>query len=87
MSYVTMVSNTMTTASSSMAGVSPMMLLPPGLPPGFPALMDMLTAPSTGNLLLNTGVGREQGLRLPAAGPWTPTALGPHQVWPLALQQ
>ena len=51
MSYATMVSTTLTTASSSVAGVSPMMLLPPGPPPGFPALMDTLPVPSTGNLL------------------------------------
>ena len=74
MSYATMASPTMTTASSHVGGVPPPRYPPPGLPPGDPALMDMLPAPSTENLLATTGVGR--GLRQPR----TPTAPGPHQV-------
>ena len=85
MSYATMASSTMTTASSPVGGVPPLGYPPPGLPPGDPALMDMLPAPSTGNLLATASVGR--GLRLPAVGPWTPTAPGPCQVQPSAIQQ
>ena len=73
-SYATMASPTMMTASSHVGGVTPPRYLPPGLPPGDPALMDTLPAPSTENLLATAGVGRE--LRHPQ----TPTAPGPHQV-------
>ena len=85
MSYATMASPTMTMASSPAGGVPPLGYPPPGLPPGDPALMDTLLAPSTGNLLATASVGR--GLRLPAVGPWTPTAPGPQQVQPSAIQQ
>ena len=71
MSYATMASPTTTTASSHVGGVPPPRYPPPGLPPGDPALMDMLPAPSTENLLATAGVGR--GLRRPR----TPTAPGP----------
>ena len=84
MSYATMASPTMTTASAPVGGVPPPGYPPPGLPPGDPALMDTLLAPSTGNLLATAGVGR--GQRLPAVGPWTPTAPGPHQVQPSVIQ-
>ena len=85
MSYTTMASPTMTTASSPVGGVPPLGYPPPGPPPGDPALMDMLLAPSTGNLLATAGVGR--GLRSPAVGPQAPTAPSPHQVQPSAIQQ
>ena len=74
MSYATMASPTMMTASSHVGEVPPPRYPPPGLPPGDPALMDMLPAPSTENLLATASVGR--GLRQPR----TPTAPGPHQV-------
>ena len=85
MSYATMASPTTTMASSPVGGVPPLGYPPPGPPPGDPALMDTLLAPSTGNLLATASVGRE--LRSPAVGPWTPTAPGPHQVQPSAIQQ
>ena len=85
MSYATMASPTMTTASSPVGGVPPLGYPSPGPPQGDPALMDMLPAPSTGNLLATAGVGR--GLRLPAVGPQTLTAPGPRQVQPSAIQQ
>ena len=85
MSYATMASPTMTTARSSVGGVPPLRYPPPGLPPGDPASMDMLLAPSTENLLATAGVGR--GRRSPATGPWTPTAPGPCQVPSSAIQQ
>ena len=80
MSYATMASPTMMTASSQVGGLPPPGF-PPGLPPGNLALMDMLPAPSTENLLVTTGVGR--GLRWPR----TPTAPGLHQMRPSAVQQ
>ena len=77
MSYVTMASSTETTASSSVGGVPPLRYPQPGLPPVDMALMDMLPTPSTENLLATASVGRGgRGLRQP----WTPTALGLHQV-------
>ena len=78
MSYATMASPTETTASAPVGKVPPSGYPPLGPPPGDLALMDMLLAPSTENLLATAGVGR--GQRLPAVGPWTPTAPGPHQV-------
>ena len=74
MSYATMASPTMMTASSHVGRVPPPRYPPPGLPPGDSALMDMLPAPSTENLLATASVGR--GLRQQR----TPTAPGPHQV-------
>ena len=78
MSYTTMASSTMTTASAPVGRVPPLGYPPQGPPPGDPALMDMLLAPSTENLLATASVGR--GWRLPAVGSWTLTAPGPHQV-------
>ena len=78
MSYAAMASFTKATASSFGGGVSPLGYPPPGLPPASPVLMDMLLAPSTGNLLATAGVGR--GWKVPAAGPRTPTAPGLCQV-------
>ena len=80
MSYATMASPTMMTASSQVSGLPPLGF-PPGLPPGAPALMDTLPAPSTENLLATTGVGR--GLRQPR----TPTAPDLQQTRPSATQQ
>ena len=76
---------TMTMVSAPVGGVPPLGYPPPGPTPGDPALMDTLLAPSTENLLATASVGR--GQRLPAVGPWTPTAPGPHQVQPSAIQQ
>ena len=56
MSYMTMVSSTETTASSSAVGVPPPRYPPSGLPPLEP--MDMLLAPTSENLLATAGVGR-----------------------------
>ena len=78
MTYATMASSTMTTASAPVGGVPPPGYPPPGPPPGDLALMDTLPAHSNENLLATAGVGR--GWRLPAVGPQTPTAPGPHQV-------
>ena len=74
MSYATMASDATTMASSHVGEVPPLRYPQLGLPPGYLALMDMLPAPSTKNLLATAGVGR--GLRQPR----TPTAPGPHQV-------
>ena len=79
MSYVAMASSTETTASSSVAGVTPLSHPRPGLPPLEP--MDMLPAPTSENLLATAGVGRGgRGQRQPR----TPTAPGLHQTrpWP-----
>ena len=77
MSYVTMASSTETMASSSVGGVPPLRYPPPGLPPVDLALMDMLLAPTSENLLATAGVGRGgRGLRQPR----TPTAPGLHPV-------
>ena len=84
MSYATMASSTETTASSSVGGVPPPRYPPPGLPPVDPALMDMLLAPTSENLLATAGVSRGgRGLRQPQ----TPTAPGLHQARPTAPQQ
>ena len=84
MSYMTMASSTETTASSSVGGVPPPRYPPPGLPPVDPALMDMLPAPTSENLLATAGVSRgSRGLRQL----WTPTAPGLCPVQPMAPQQ
>ena len=78
-SYASMASATMTTASTSMRGVSPTMGPPPGFPAiGVPAPMDV----SPGyNPLAHAEVGR--GLRpqsaLGLAGPRVPGTVGLHQ--------
>ena len=88
MSYATMASSTETTASSCVGGVAPLRYPPPGPTPGDPAPIDTLLAPTSENVLATAGVGRgSRGWRLPAAGPWTPTAPGPRQVPPPATQQ
>ena len=60
MSYATMASSTMTMASTPVGGVPPPGYPPQGPPPGDLALMDMLPAPSTENLLATASVGRGQ---------------------------
>ena len=89
-SYASMASSTITTASTSMRGVS----LATGPPPGFPARgtpspMDVSPAPQSYNLLAQAGVGR--GLQpqsvLGSARPWAPGAVGLHQERPSALRQ
>ena len=81
-SYAAMVSSTKTTASTSVAGVTPPSYLPPGMPPL--EHMDTLLAPTSENLLATAGVGRggrtQSQLR-------TPTALGIHQTRPTVPQQ
>ena len=74
-SYASMASSTMTTASTSMRGVSPM-----GPPPGFPAMgvpTPMDVSPSY-NPLAHAGVGRGlQPQSVPgSARPWAPGAIG-----------
>ena len=69
-SYSAMVSSTETTASTSMAGVTP----PSHLPPKGPAieLMDTLPPPTTENLLATAGVGRGRKPRTPSRVPTAP---------------
>ena len=55
-SYAAMVSSTKTTASTSVAGVTPPSYPPPWIPLLEP--MDMLPAPTSENLLATAGVGR-----------------------------
>ena len=78
-SYAAMVSSTETTASTSVAGATP-------LPPGMPTLepMDMSPAPTAENLLATAGVGRGHK---PRTQPRTPTAPGLHQMRPSMPQQ
>ena len=77
-----MVSSTETTASTSVAGVTP----PSYLPPGIPQLeaMDKLPAPTMENLLATAGVSR--GGRT-WADPRMPTTPGLHQMRPRMPQQ
>ena len=56
MSYAAMASSTETTASSSVARVTPPSYPPLGIPPLEP--MDMLPAPTSENLLATAGIGR-----------------------------
>ena len=78
-SYASMVSSTMTTASTSMGGVSPTMGPPPGIPTiGAPTPMDV----SPGyNPLAHARVGqRLQPQSMPGlAGSWVPGTVGLHQ--------
>ena len=89
-SYASMASSTITTASTSMRGVS----LTAGPPPGFPARgvpspMDVSLTLQSYNLLAQAGVGR--GLwpqSMPgSARPWAPGTIGLHQEQPSALCQ
>ena len=81
-SYASMASSTMTTASTSMRGVSPTAALPPGFPAReAPSPMDMLPTPQGYNPLAQAGVGR--GLwpqsAVGSTRPWAPGAVGLHQ--------
>ena len=58
-SYASMASSMITTASTSMRGVSSTAGPPPGFPVrGMPSLMDVLPASQSYNLLTQAGVGR-----------------------------
>ena len=86
-SYASMASSTMTTASTSMRGVSPTTGPPPGFPAiGAPTLMDAL--PSY-NPLAHAGVGRELWPQstLSSAGPRAPGTIGLCQPLPSAPHQ
>ena len=81
-SYAAMVSSTKTTASTSVAGVTPPSYPPPRMPPLEP--MDTLPAPTSENLLATAGVSRGGRTR---SQPRTPTAPGVHQMRPTVPQQ
>ena len=77
LSYASMASSMITTASTSMRGVSSMAGPPPGFPArGTPSLMDVLPASQSYNLLIQAGVGRGCQLQpmLGSARPWAPGA-------------
>ena len=77
-----MASSTETTASSSVAGVTPPSYPPLGIPPLEP--MDTLLAPTSENLLATAGVGRgSRGQSQPRAS----TTPGILQMRPTAPQQ
>ena len=81
-SYASMALSTVTTASTSMRGVSLTMGPPPGFPArGAPTPMDVLPASQSYNLLAHAGVSR--GLwpqsMLGSARPRAPGAIGLHQ--------
>ena len=77
-----MASSTETTASSSVAGVTPPSCPRLGMPPLEP--MDTLLAPTSENLLATAGVSRGGRTR---SQPRTPTAPGIRQMRPTAPQQ
>ena len=81
-SYASMASSTMTTASTSMRGVSPTTGPPPGFPAmGVPTPMDVSPASQGYNPLAHAGVGRElqpQSLS-GSARPRAPGTVGLHQ--------
>ena len=81
-SYASMASSMITTASTSMRGVSSTVGPPPGFPArGMPSLVDVSPASQSDNLLAQAGVGR--GCRLqPTLGstrPQAPGAISLHQ--------
>ena len=82
LSYSAMVSSTETTASTSMAGATPLSRLPPRDP--IPELMDTLPPLTTENLLATAGIGRG---RKPQTSLRMPTAPGLHQTRPQMPQQ
>ena len=89
-SYASMASSMMTTASTSMRGVSPTAGPPPGFPAiGVPTPMDVLPAPQSYNPLAHAGVGR--GLwpqSTPGSTrPRAPGAVGLHQARPSGPHQ
>ena len=89
-SYASMASSMITTASTSMRGVSSMAGPPPGFPArGMPLPMDVLPASQSYNLLTQAGVGRVHRLQ-PTPGsarPWEPGATSLHQDQPSAIHQ
>ena len=81
-SYASIASSMMTTASTSMRGVSPTAGPPPGFPAmGVPTPMDVSPASQSYNPLAHAGIGR--GLQpqstLGSARPWAPGTIGLHQ--------
>ena len=81
-SYASMASSTVTTAGTSMRGVSLTVGPPPGFPArGTPSPMDVLPAPQSCNLLAQAGVGR--GLQPQSVAgltrPRVPGTVGLHQ--------
>ena len=82
LSYSAMVSSTETTASTSVAGVTPLSHLPPRGPAT--KLMDMLPPPTMENLLATAGVGRGRKPRVLLPAPAVP---GLRQTRPKMPQQ
>ena len=81
-SYASMVSSMITTASTSMRGVSSTAGPLPGFPArGTPSLMDVLLASLSYNLLTQPGVGRGRRLQSTPGStrPWAPGATSLHQ--------
>ena len=86
-SYASMASSTMTTASTSMRGVSSTTGPPPGFPAmGAPTPMDVSPVPQGYNLLAHAGVGRGLWSQSTpgSARPRVPGTVGLHQARPLA---
>ena len=89
-SYASMASSMITTASTSMRGVSSMAGPPPGFPVrGMPSLMDVSPTSQSYNLLTQAGVGREHWLQptLGSGRPQAPGATSLHQERPSAIRQ
>ena len=82
LSYSAMVSSTETTASTSMAGVTPLSHLPPRGPTTEP--MDTLPPPTTENLLATASISRGHKPRVPLP---VPAAPGLYQMRPKTPQQ
>ena len=82
LSYSAMVSSTETTASTSVAGVTPLSHLPPRAPAI--EAMDMLPAPTTENLLATASISRGHK---PRVLPPVPAAPGLRQTRPKMPQQ
>ena len=81
-SYASMASSMITTASTSMRGVSSMTGPPPGFPArGTPSPMDVLPDSQSYNLLTQAGVDRGHRLQstLASARPQAPGATSLHQ--------
>ena len=81
-SYVSMASSMMTTASTSMRGVSPTVGPPPGFPTmGVPTPMNVSLASQSYNPLAHAGVGRGLWSQSApgSARPWAPGTIGLHQ--------
>ena len=81
-SYASMASSTITTASTSIKGVSSTVGPPPGFPVrGTPSPMDVSPASQSYNLLAQAGVGRGHQLQptLDSARPQAPGAISLHQ--------